>query len=374
MEHRDPELYQELLNEVNWRQMALGAATGLGLMGGSNAGTPKEKDVSINYSQQDPKQYKQKIINHYRYLKNRNQLANDFTPQKFKPNIELTHIENEYKPEEILLKQIVNPYELIKSGRVDPDKFDRDFLNLNKDNSKDIGFATDPYKIMNNRVLLIVVKDEALKRFNSNTGGYASSEPSIENDKDIKFIVLPESAFKLANGPLKLTQLTEKGKQTLAHELGHTTQIEPPPERSQNNYLDYMDYMNDTNEIGVRLAALKNYMSPDKLKTMCVGNDPIEKIDGTNDNRLSDMKEILKQVTDEKELMKLIIAPPDKYKYKKTLKYVRTKLGQSNFDILTLFDFYDRLPNERKKTLMQELLDNYDHVVQNKTKKRNNLT
>jgi len=310
-------------------------------------------------------------------------------PQNFRTNIPLTHIEDNYKPEEILFRKIVNPYETLKSTIPDPEKFQKDYNNL-KSNPDDIGFAMNKDRLMNNKVLLIVVTDQAMKRFNPNAEGYASRLSTADDQTDINTVVLPKRAVKeIKDG--KIT-LTDEGEQTLRHELRHTTQEGKPGERSQNSMSTYdtgwyKHYMNDPLEIGVRLGELKNHLSTKTLLQL-TSHNPTH-----NDN----IKEIIKDVGgNEKELLKLFMGL-NQYKnttIKKekitgidalqksflnsgkvtvnskdnTIKYIKEKLAKSNDDIDSLFKHYEKLSDQEKEALMKELLDNYDNVVKNDTK------
>jgi hypothetical protein len=320
-------------------------------------------------------------------------------PQNFRPGISLNHIEDNYKPEEILFRKIVNPYEIIKSNIPDPEKFQKDYNNL-KSNPNDIGFTMNKNSLMDNKVLLVVVTDKAMKRFNPNAAGYAGEMSTTEDpDTNIRTIFLPKSAVKeIKDGEITLT---DEGEQTFRHEARHTAQEGDPGERHQGSMSKFekewfKHYMNDPKEIGVRLGELKNHLSDETLLKLTNGNT----------THYNNMKEILKDVSKpgkekEKELLKLFMGSikyknttTKKEKFKgglegneetflklmsqqsvnpkdNTIKYVKEKLANSNEDMKTLFNHYDELSDVEKRILMQELLDNYDNVVKNDTKTPN---
>jgi hypothetical protein len=255
----------------------------------------------------------------------------------------------------------------------------------------------DKDALINNRVLLVVVTDQAMKRFSPGAEEYAG-EMSTTEDPDtgtINTIFLPKSAVKeIKNG--KIT-LTDEGEQTFRHEARHTAQEGDPGERAQNTMSTFekgwfKHYMNDPKEIGVRLGELKNHLSDETLLKLTKGT-----------THYNNMKEILEDAgkdgkEKEKELLKLFMGS---IKYKNTttkkekikgglqgneeaflklmnqqsvnpkdntIKYVKEKLANSNEDMKTLFNHYDELSDVEKRILMQELLDNYDKVVKNNTK------
>ena len=277
-------------------------------------------------------------------------------PQNFRPGIALVDIEAQYEPEEILFRKIVNPYDILKSTIPDPEKFEKDYNNL-KSNPNDIGFAMNKDRLMNNKVLLIVVTDQAMKRVSPGAGGYASNispldgPPKYTNepqDTDIRTIVLPKRAVKeIKDG--KIT-LTDKGIKTLRHEARHTAQEGDTGERSQNNMSKsekeyFKHYMNDPNEIGVRLGELKNHLSTKTLLQL------------TKDNpaHLNNIKEIIKNVGgNEKELLKLFMAPSGQYQ--NTIKYIKEKLELMRENIVFFADKYDDLHNNISS--INELIDN----------------
>jgi len=405
---RDPalllELYEsgDLLFEVNpnWYKYLMPLM--LGTQAAVTAGTPTELDQRKDYNQslKDPQDSKTEKELHSRMFAqgitiddlNRNAKSRGFNPQSgdpdevigfekfkktndkidamklklphhFRTGIALNHIESNYEPEEILFRKIVNPYEIIKSTIPDPEKFQKDYNNL-KSNPNDIGFAMNKDSLMHNKVLLVVVTDQAMKRVKPNAEGYAGKMHTAENPfnyttsinttsidtNTINAIFLPKRAVKeIKDG--KIT-LTDEGEKTFRHEARHTAQEGDTGERSQSANPTFKHYMNDPNEIGVRLGELKNHLS---TKTLL-------QLTSDNPTHLNNINKLLKDVDgNEKELLKLFMTPSGQYK--NTIKYVKEKLAKSNSDMGSLFKHYDELSDIEKSILMKELLDNYDNVV-----------
>jgi hypothetical protein len=402
---KDPNLLQEYidlasLSENAWYKYLLPLM--LGTQAATQAGTPTELKQRQDYNQslKDPQDSKTEKELHSRMFAqgitiddlNRNAKSRGFNPQSgdpdevigfekfkktndkidamklklphhFRPGIALNHIESNYEPEEILLRKIVNPYEIIKSTIPDPEKFQKDYNNL-KSNPNDIGFAMNKDSLMHNKVLLVVVTDQAMKRVKPNAEGYAGKMHTAENPfnyttsinttsidtNTINAIFLPKRAVKeIKDG--KIT-LTDEGEKTFRHEARHTTQEGDTGERSQSANPTFKHYMNDPNEIGVRLGELKNHLS---TKTLL-------QLTSDNPTHLNNINKLLKDVDgNEKELLKLFMAPSGQYQ--NTIEYIKEKLAKSNSDMGSLFKHYDELSDIEKSILMKELLDNYDNVV-----------
>ena len=411
---RDPNLLQEYidlasLSENAWYKYLLPLMLGTQATTQAGTPTPKQVDVAAEDRYQDPTQskdekqlYKRMALGGHTFdslsqrKKSREELIANMQdkvnaaklPTTFRPGIALNHIEDNYKPEEILFRKIVNPYEIIKSNIPDPEKFQKDYNNL-KSNPNDIGFSMDKDALINNRVLLVVVTYQAMKRFSPGAEGYAGEMSTTEDPytSTINTIFLPKSAVKeIKNG--KIT-LTDEGEQTFRHEARHTAQEGDPGEREQNTMSKFetgwfKHYMNDPKEIGVRLGELKNHLSDETLLKLTKGT-----------THYNNMKEILEDAgkdgkEKEKELLKLFMGS---IKYKNTttkkekmtpadiflnsgnvnpkdhaIEYVKKQLAKSNEDMGSLFKHYDSLSDTEKSILMQELLDNYDNVVKNDTK------
>ena len=387
LQYRDPVLYDELLNEVNLKQLGLSALTTLGLMGNpynTQAGTPTELKQRQDYnnalqrpqdSRTEKELYKRmftqglniddfssevKRSRHDREGKIFAQTDQLDLPTGMRRNVPSEHGE-EYKENDILFKKVINPYDYIRSGQQDKEKFDRDYQKLGLDNPNDKGFTTFKHKF-NNQVLMYIVKEKAIEKVMPDTEGYHTITTNPETGERIAMIVLPDTAFKRLPSGNDPGELTEDGKRLLAHELRHATQRfeNVPEDRGQTEKSDIDHYMHDPVEMGVRLAATKNFMSPETILRL-TNNDP---------KHQAAAQEILKKAGgSEKELMKMIMNPEGTYA--NTLHFIRDRLKVINKDVGTLFLFYDYLKGQRKANFMQELLDNYDNVVKNDTKTPN---
>jgi len=183
------------------------------------------------------------------------------------------HPENTYKADEIIIKKQIIPKDFIRAAQPNPEKWDRDFQNLQKPGTmpsqyhtgsqfKDIGFATHK-DFFDTPVTMYVVTDEALKRVYPDAGAYASFQDG--------YVVMPKKSFTELPTASSDGKLTKNGAETLAHELRHTTQKgKAPQERWQDPNLpgSYNDmtspkskkYYQDPMEMGVRLAAIKNLL------------------------------------------------------------------------------------------------------------------
>ena len=198
------------------------------------------------------------------------------TPSTIAPpaaSLPANHPENEYKADEIIIKKQIIPKDFIRAAQTNPEKWDRDFQNLQKPGTmpskyhtgsqwKDIGFATHK-DFLDKPITIYVVTDEALKRLYPYAGAYASSRGD--------YIVMPKNSFTELPTATSDGKLTKDGAETLAHELRHTTQKGIiPQERLQDPNLPgkYTDltspiskrYFKDPREMGVRLAAIKNLL------------------------------------------------------------------------------------------------------------------
>lgn len=382
---RDPalllELYEsgDLLFEVNpnWYKYLMPLM--LGTQAAVTAGTPTELDQRKDYnnalqrpqdSRTEKELYKRmftqglsiddfssdvKRSRHDREGKIFTQTDQLDLPTGMRRNVPSAHGE-EYKENDILFKKVINPYDYIRSGQQDKEKFDRDYQKLSLDNPNDKGFATFKHKF-NNQVLMYIVKKKAIEKVMPDAEGYHTITTNPETGERIPMIVLPDTAFKRLPSGNDPGELTEDGKRLLAHELRHATQRfeNVPEDRGQTEKSDIDHYMHDPVEMGVRLAATKNFMSPETILRL-TKNDP---------KHQAAAQEILKKAGgSEKELMKMIINPEGTYA--NTLHFIRDRLIVINKDVGTLFMFYDYLKGQRKANFMQELLDNYDNVVHQK--------
>ena len=138
---RDPNLLQEYidlasLSENAWYKYLLPLMLGTQATTQAGTPTPKQVDVAAEDRYQDPTQSKdekqlykrmafgghtiddilkqEKKSREERIANMQNKVTAAKLPQNFRPGIALNHIEDNYKPEEILFRKIVNPYEIIK--------------------------------------------------------------------------------------------------------------------------------------------------------------------------------------------------------------------------------------------------------------------
>ena len=293
-----------------------------------------------------------------------------------------------YRPDEIIIIKNVIPKQLIRNAQFDVKKWDADFNKLQQPSQGDMGFATSK-EFFDKPVRMLVVTRSGLTRVKrANTGAYFNHYT--------KTIVMPDNAFIQLPTASSDGKLTPDGVETLVHELRHTTQQGVTPfERSQGlarffpagqqdpgvrGSLAWLQYLSDPKEMGVRLAAIKNYMSKESLFKIV-------------DLYLFDeYKEYGKQLVaflpeNEKRIFHYILHPKkwgdDFISENKSnaeqseilLKAVNIIIGglmRKNSDIYTLLDFYHAIDNdkgneENAKKTYKELMDAYDRVVKNKS-------
>jgi hypothetical protein len=382
---KDPALLQEYiylasLSENSWHKYLLPLM--LGAQATAQAGTPTELKQRQDYNQslKDPRNSRNEKELHSRMF-TQGITVDDLVGRKFswsktdrnkdtmtkldrldlpdamRKGIPSEH-EEEYKQEDILFKKVINPYDYIRSTQHDKEKFDRDYQKLNTDNPNDKGFSTFKHKF-NNQVLMYVVKANALSRVEPGASGYHTVTINPDTGKKIEMIVLPDTAFKTLPSGNSLGELTDDGTALLAHELRHGTQRSEnvPVGKYQTDNSNYHHYMHDPMEIGVRLAATKNLMSPDTILRLTKNYPKHQEI----------AKNILQKASEsEKELMKMIMNPEGENA--NTLHFIRDRLKVINKDVDSLFQFYDTLKGAEKANFMKQLIDNYDNVVKNNTK------
>jgi len=189
----------------------------------------------------------------------------------FPKTLDKWHPENSYKANEIIIKKQIIPKDFIRSAQPNPEKWDKDFQNLQKPGMApsqyhlgpqwmDIGFATHK-DYFDKPIIMYVVTDEALERVYPDAGAYADCKDG--------WIVIPKKCFTVLPTASSDGKLTQWGGETLAHELRHTTQKgNVPKERWLNSALpgNINDrtsprgkrYYQHPMEMGVRLAAIKN--------------------------------------------------------------------------------------------------------------------
>jgi len=279
----------------------------------------------------------------------------------------LKNSSEEIRPEEILLKKTVIPKDLIKNSQINPSKWDRDFENLEDPGEKDIGFATHK-DYFSKPVELYVLDDKAIKKISPTSIAFTEKNRVFLSSK--LFEILPN---KNSDG-----KLNSMGVAALTHELRHTTQSMSPLNRKQNNnaYVGwYQQYMQDPQEMGVRVAAIKNMM--DKSTIQSILNN-IEK---------NDLKKqaVMNTIPEDEEVLFMYFFEPDiwadkiaqeymklnnfnaNYRnyYRELIESIKKQLALKNEDVRTLFDYYETLTKKRKRSYLQELLGVYKQVVQN---------
>ena len=298
-----------------------------------------------------------------------------------------------YRPEEIIIIKNVIPKQLIRNAQFDTNKWDKDFENLQKPSEGDIGFATSK-EFFDKPVRMLVVTRSGLTRvMGASTAAYFNHSTRTMVMPDNAFIQLPTAT---SDGKLK-----PDGVHTLAHELRHTTQQGETPfhrsqgavgfiggEPSQKYSFAWVQYLNDPKEMGVRLAAIKNYMSKESLFKIADSNFP-------KDNRDVDLghtyaKQLIAFLPeDEKRIFHYILHPKewsDAFAKEKNSSPQQSKilletvnriigiLRKQNRDINSLLDFYYFMDVDRDKDFLEmkqeaykELMDAYDRVVKNKS-------
>lgn len=291
---------------------------------------------------------------------------------------------SKYKPEEILYKGKINPYEFIKSTTFNADKFAKDHANLPDSISDKVGHGTFPLEFMKPKTMM-VVNDEALKRVRPGAGAYASGDS----------VIMPKKAFtELPSEGNPYGQLTKWGKEALQHELRHTTQKnDVPSERqqvssSETSEKNYDQYMFDPQEMDVRLAAFKNVNDKEGLFKLLASDRK-----GSDDTDL-ERKFVDNLPDDETERMAVILSgQAGKYATKRLQKEMDDKYAATGSvtytDMSGPFDYMSRslllkLRNEdhnidslithlmglehrnpkKYQIYMQELKDSYNKVVQ----------
>ena len=337
--HIDPLLYETMLNEVSWedfkghfgRNWAKYVLAGQIAAGGGLAGDVYQKNFSRPTSAASK-----------------------------------TVADVEYNPQEILAKVMITPRELIKNSSDDPEKWQRDFDKLQAP-EKDIGLSTikDNFDIP---VLMYVVKPEAMQRVLGGTGegAYAAAN----------HIVMPSDQFEVLPTNNSIGKLTKWGTEALRHELRHKTQtfLRKNYSNLSGSLFDkssdfYKGYMKHPDEMGVRLAAIKNLLSRDNA---------IKNSGGTYGVYAQEFFQELPD--DEKSLFDIVTNPQAYKKYlspdSRWLKYADNEevaetmiqdfvkqIKRQNIDVKSLLDFIESLPDNEKQPFINQLQQNMDTVV-----------
>lgn len=283
-----------------------------------------------------------------------------------------------FRPDEIIIQKNVIPKQLIRNAQFDVKKWDADFNKLQQPSQGDIGFATSK-EFFDKPVRMLVVTRSGLTRARgASTGAFFNHYA--------RTIVMPDNAFIQLPTATSDGRLTPDGVETLAHELRHSTQqgkvpfdrnqgavrFFPPGQQDSGvrGSSAWLQYLNDPTEIGVRLAAIKNYMSKEslfKIADLCVDR----------------LKEYAKQLVaflpeDEKRIFHYILRPKewsDAFAREKNSSPHQIKLllaassdiinvlRTKNTDIDSLLDFYYLADDKYNKEIYKELMDAYDRVV-----------
>ena len=223
-----------------------------------------------------------------------------------------------YSPNEIIIKKQVIPKNLIRSAQPNPEKWDVDYQNLKKPGippskyhlgpqPEDIGFATHK-EFFEKPVTMYVVKQDAIQR-NYKVNAYAS----FKN----RYVVISNTAFEVLPTATSDGKLTKEGANTLAHELRHTTQKgEVPINRNVTAQQDikstegWQKYMHDPNEMGVRLAALKNILTKKTFDDILKGYEYLY-ADNNKSNILNSVRILVNSLpyNNEKMMLDFILNP-----------------------------------------------------------------
>jgi hypothetical protein len=384
LQKRDPLLYESMLNEVSWQDiknfgrkatpyLAAAAGTGLAALGAQGVYNSAKGSAPAVQTKQDTTQVAQNA---------------QVSPQS------ITNIDKQYAPEEILVKKVVIPKDIIRGAQPNQQKWDRDFANLSTDYTGDQGLATrkDNFEKPS---LMYVVKKDALQRVRPGSGAYSTQQNGL------RYIVLPDTAFESLPTATSNGVPTDWGKSTLAHELRHTTQdfASTPKNRSQgydagNHQGSISDpesdlgkhYRNDPVEMGVRLAALKNLVSQENIESIAdsipsategiIIKKMLQLANGNEKDLFTlvmsngALKFAATTNPETKQLFAGIFSPefdPQNKELKNSiddsLKTLRDRLGAQNDDADDLLQFYNKIPVEKRGAFFQELIDGYDRVV-----------
>jgi hypothetical protein len=315
-----------------------------------------------------------------------------------------------YNDEEIIIQKTIIPKDMVLSAQFDYKKWRKDFTDLQQRSPGATNFATfkDLYQ---EPVRMFVVTDQAFKARGKNEAYY------VKDKNSSKTVVLPQSYFETLPTQTTDGELTSAGKNTLARVLRYTTQtkgwdlVNNKGEPSRNfdrwaaqnlvadndpdqNYRwmskietedqknpgikkyianpSYNKYYQDIREMGVRLAALKNYMSKNslfKIANLSTSNKFMANkfVDFLPEDEIG----ILRYVFNNRNWLtefsnQMAFSSEDSASAKLVLIELINNLKKQNKDIMELLNFYDNLPENEKQIYLGELIGNYDKVVQNK--------
>jgi hypothetical protein len=315
-----------------------------------------------------------------------------------------------YNDEEIVIQKTIIPKDMVSSAQFDSQKWKKDFKNLQQRSPGATNFATfkDLYQ---EPVRMFVVTDEAFKTRGKNEAYYVKDKNSSMT------VVLPQSYFETLPTETTDGQLTSAGENTLARVLRYTTQTkgwdlvnnkgepsrnfdrwatqnlvgdndpdqnyrwmskietEDPKNPGIKKYIanpSYNKYYQDIRQMGVRLAALKNYMSKNSLRKMAnLSTSSKFMANKFVDFLPEDEIGILRYVFNNRNWLtefsnQMAFSSEDSASAKLVLIELINNLKKQNKDIMELLNFYDNLPENEKQIYLSELIGNYDKVVQNK--------
>ena len=294
-----------------------------------------------------------------------------------------------YTQEEIIIEKIIIPKNIIRNAQFDPTKWDKDYENLSNDTDGS-NFATDK-SLFDEPVRMLVVKKDGFSRVlrTSNAEGYDASHEAyyIKAWNSSKTVVLPEWAFTELPTATSDGKLNPTGVNTLARILRYTTQSKgyvddernfnkgdvKPGYRLDRNSPSYDKYYKDPKEMGVRLAAIKNYMSKNslhKIAELSVEDKFVSK--GLVDILPDDEIEMLRSIFNWQDWWRRYVSAnglnkQDALNVQYVIGEFLNNLKEKNTDIAEIINFYNNLKtiDERKK-FFNTLASRYNSVVQNK--------
>ncbi len=278
-------------------------------------------------------------------------------------------IVDKLSPTDYISKKTVIPYKIIRDSQMNPSKWDADYQNLQSPTS-DMGYATHK-DAFNKPVTLYVLKDEKLKEISPTALALAGGDSILLSDK--LFTKLPT---KYTDG-----ELNPKGVAALSHELRHVTQnfsavpVNLRQRQDANFKAFYKHYMNDPQEVGVRVAAIKNLLHKETIK------DALKNV-----NLADDLKYFLLENLPEEKILLYNLVFPDVWAKKLSDKYAQQQpnifknvsfehsfrmmigkisdhLMSLNPDADSLLKFINSLSEEEKQNFLQKMIDIYDQVA-----------
>jgi hypothetical protein len=295
-----------------------------------------------------------------------------------------------YTQEEIIIEKIITPKNMIRNAQFDPTKWDKDYKTLSNDTDGS-NFATDK-SLFDEPVRMLVVKNDGFSRVlrtTSNAEGYDASHEAyyIKAWNSSKTVVLPAYVFTELPTASSDGKLNPTGANTLARILRYTTQSKghvddernfnkedvKPGYRLDRSSPSYNKYYKDPQEMGVRLAAIKNYMSKNslhKIAELSVEDKFVSKglVDILPDNEI----EMLNYIFNWKDWWQHYVSAnglnkQDALNVQYVIGEFLNNLKEKNADIAEIINFYNNLKTiEERKKFFTTLASRYNSVVQNK--------